>query len=150
MKKIKTFFAIFGGYTPLVRIHIFYKLYFGGIYMANSTSEYAMIKISVTTANGIVPIEGARVSVFYEKVPRSKAPECQTNKTDASGRTSIFRMPVKRAVIGGKVVDFPRRAECDVEISAEGYITRKVRSVHLFPGITVCGCFDLVPVGNHC
>ena len=106
--------------------------------------ECAMIKITVTTASGIIPIEGARVSVSYKSIPGRVDAGNQSKLTDGDGHTGIFKIPVKRVQIGTRVVDFPRRAECDVEICAEGYVTQRARAVHLFPGITVSGCFDLI------
>ena len=106
--------------------------------------EFAMIKVTVTTASGILPIEGARVSVSYKAIPGSADSGKQSKITDGEGHTEVFKIPVKRARIGERLVDFPRRAECDVEICADGYVLRRARAVHLFPGITVSGCFDLI------
>ena len=115
--------------------------------MLINASEYAMIKVSVTTASGIVPIEGACVKVSYKTVPDVGEKCEQFMLTNELGRTGIFKIPIKRAVIGGRMVDFPRRAECNVEIKAEGFVTLKARSVHLFPDITVISSFDLMPSG---
>lgn len=113
--------------------------------MQISTSEYAMIEISVTTACGIVPIEGACVTVSYNTVPGINDNGQKIMITDKNGRTDVFKIPIKRAVVGGRQVDFPRRAECNVEIRADGYVTLRVRAVHLFPNITVVSSFDLMP-----
>lgn len=113
--------------------------------MLTNTSEYAMIKISVTTTSGAVPIAGATVTVSYNTVPGMNAIEKQIMKTDKNGNTEIFKMPIKRAIIGDRRVDFPRRAECNVEIKAEGYVTTRARAVHLFPDVTVMSSFDLIP-----
>lgn len=106
--------------------------------------EFAMIKITVTTASGILPVDGAIVSVSYKPIPGSADSGKQFKFTNGEGHTDVFKIPVKRACIGGRTIDFPRRAECDVEICADGYVTRRARAVHLFPGITVSGCFDLI------
>ncbi len=113
--------------------------------MLTNTSEYAMIKISVTTTSGAVPISDATVTVSYNTVPGMTKVEEEVMKTDKNGNTGIFRIPIKRAIIGGRQVDFPRRAECNVEIKAEGYVTTRAKSVHLFPDVTVISSFDLVP-----
>ena len=106
--------------------------------------ECAMIKITVTTAAGIIPIEGARVSVSYKSIPGSADSGKQSKITNREGQTGVFKIPVRRARIGGRIVDFPRRAECDVEICAEGYVIQRARAVHLFPDVVVSGCFDLI------
>ena len=112
--------------------------------MQTNILEYAMIKVSVTTASGIVPIEGATVTVSYDKIPGMKEAEKQIMITDAGGCTGTFKIPIKRAMIGGRRVDFPRRAECNVEVKADGYVTTRARSVHLFPEVTVMSSFDLI------
>ena len=95
--------------------------------MNSEAIEYAMIKISVTTAGGIVPINGATVVVSYKTFPGLCDCGKQTKHTNSKGEVGIFRIPVKRAVVGGRVVDFPRRAECDIEIRADGYVAFKAR-----------------------
>lgn len=116
--------------------------------MNNKAIEYAMIKISVTTAGGIVPIDGATVIVSYKTFPGLCDCGKQTKHTDANGEAGVFRIPIKRALVGNRCVDFPRRAECDVEVRAEGYVIFKARSVQLFPEITVVSSFDLLPLKN--
>lgn len=117
--------------------------------MNSKKLEYAMIKISVTTAGGVVPIDGATVIVSYKTFPGLCDCGKQTKHTDASGEAGVFRVPIKRAIVGGRSVDFPRRAECDVEIHADGYVKLKARSVHLFPDITVVSSFDLLPLNKN-
>ena len=112
--------------------------------MLTNTNEYAKIKISVTTTSGAVPIKGAMVTVFYHKVPGMNELEKQTLTTNEKGYTEIFNIPIKRAIIGGRQVDFPRRAECDVEIVADGYVTSRAKAIHLFPDVTVISSFDLL------
>ena len=113
--------------------------------MRSKRIEYARIEISVTTAGGILPVSGAVVSVTYNTFPGMCDARKQIRLTDCEGRAGVFEVPVCRAVIGNRQVDFPRRAECDVEICAEGYVTFRARSVHLFPSVTVVSSFDLIP-----
>ena len=112
--------------------------------MNNKLFEKARIEISVTTAGGILPVSGAEVSVSYFTIPGKCDTKKQTRLTDEEGRAGIFELPVRRAFIGGKAVDFPRRAECDVEIKADGYVDYRARAVHLFPEVTVVSNFDLI------
>jgi hypothetical protein len=116
--------------------------------MDNKATEHAMIKISVTTAGGIVPIDGATVIVSYKTFPGLCDCGKQTKHTDSNGEAGVFRIPIKRAFVGNRRVDFPCRAECDVEVIAEGYVIFKARSVQLFPEITVVSSFDLLPLNN--
>lgn len=110
--------------------------------MSVDFSEYAMIDITVTTAGGIISLEGVEVTVIYNYIGGEVIEE--TRVTDREGKTGVFKLPVKRAVIGGKRVDFPRRAECSIKISASGYVPLLVRGVHLFPDVTVKSCFDII------
>ena len=111
--------------------------------------EYAMIKVSVTTAGGVLPVAGAMVTVSYKTFPGLCDCGKQTKHTDAKGESGVFRVPIKRATIGGRQVDFPRRAECDVEIRADGYVAFKARSIQLFPEITVMSSFNLLPLKSN-
>lgn len=111
--------------------------------------EYAMIKVSVTTAGGVLPVSGAMVIVSYKTFPGLCDCGKQTKHTDEKGEAGVFKVPIKRAMIGGKQVDFPRRAECDVEIRADGYVAFKARSIHLFPEITVMSSFNLLPLKSN-
>ena len=104
-----------------------------------------MIAPSVCTAAGIVPVEGAEVTVTYTPPTFICDGGTLTGLTDGKGNAGIFKLPVKRTVIGGRKIDFPRRAECNIEIRAEGFVPLKVRGIHLFPGITVVGRFNLTP-----
>ena len=112
--------------------------------MKNKNSEYARIEISVTTAGGILPVSGAVVAVTYNTLPWMCDSGSQIRLTDEDGRAGTFELPVRRAVIGGKTVDFPRRSECDVEIKADGFVDFRARAVHLFPDVTVVSNFDLI------
>ena len=100
--------------------------------MNNKAIEYAMIKISVTTAGGIVPIDGATVIVSYKTFPGLCDCGKQTKHTDANGEAGVFRIPIKRALVGNRCVDFPRRAECDVEVRAEGYAKLTKSTLHRY------------------
>ena len=116
--------------------------------MQTKSLEYAMIKVSVTTAGGIVPVENACVRLSYNTIPGMNDKGEQIMFTDKCGHTETFRVPVKRAVIGGRRVDFPRRSECNIEIIAKGFVTLCTRAVHLFPDITVVSSFDLMPLSG--
>ena len=113
--------------------------------MRSKQIEYAKIEISVTTAGGILPVSGAVVAVIYDAFPWMCDYGKQIRLTDQEGKAGVFELPVCRAVIGDRQVDFPRRAECGVEIYAEGYVTFRVRGIHLFPSVTVKSSFDLLP-----
>ena len=116
--------------------------------MQTKALEYAMIKVSVTTAGGIIPIENAKVRLSYNTIPGVNDSGEQLKLTDHGGNTEIFKIPIKRAVIGGRRVDFPRRAECNVEIVANGFVTLRTRAIHLFPDVTVMSSFDLMPMSK--
>jgi len=126
-------------------IYCFIKLYFERREsMPVNFSEYAMIEITVTTSGGILPLAEAEVKIIYEYIGGEYFEERKV--TDREGKTGVFRFPVRRAVVGGRKVDFPRRAECNIEISADGYVPLVAKRVHLFPGVTVVGSFDVLPL----
>ena len=116
--------------------------------MTSSISKCAMIEISVTTAGGVVPIEGAAVTVTYNVIPGLNENASQTLYTNKNGRTEVFKLPIKCVMLGGRWVDLPRHAECNVEICAQGYTTLRVRGVRVFSNITVVSSFDLLPING--
>ena len=46
--------------------------------MENNSSDFAMIEVYVTTSLGVVPIEGARVTVTYDGLPDGKGTQVET------------------------------------------------------------------------
>ena len=113
--------------------------------MDNNSSDFAMIEVYVTTALGVVPIEGARVTVSYEGLPDGKGAQVETHVTDAHGYAEPFRMRTKRVKVRDRFVDFPKNHGCNVSISADGYVLTSAKNIPIFPSITVKRGFDLIP-----
>ena len=106
--------------------------------------EYAELVVGVTTDCGLLPLESAKVSVIYSGPPGASEKATITLVTNKDGRCGPFSMYTRRARIGGKYVNLPRFANCDVKIQADGYIPITVRKLPIFPGITVMRSFDLL------
>ena len=113
--------------------------------MENNCSDFAMIEVYVTTSLGVVPIEGARVTVTYDGLPDGKGAQVETHITDARGYAEPFKMRTKRVKIRDRFVDFPKNHGCNVSISAEGYVLTSAKNVPIFPCVTVKRGFDLIP-----
>ena len=113
--------------------------------MENHSSDFAMIEVYVTTSLGVVPIEGARVTVTYDGLPDGKGAQSETHVTDARGYAEPFKMRTKRVKIRDRFVDFPKHIGCNVSISADGYVLMSARNVPIFPNVTVKRGFDLIP-----
>ena len=111
--------------------------------------EYADLIVGVTTDNGLRPIQNANVTVIYSGPPGSGEKIYTSLLTDANGRCGPFSMYIRRARIGGKLVNFPRIAKCDVEIKADGFVPTAARRIPIFPGITVNRSFDLINIKKH-
>ena len=114
--------------------------------MDNQSFDYAMIEVYVTTCSGIVPIEGARVTVTYDGLPDGKSGLKETHITDSKGRAEPFKMRTKRVFIRDKFVDFPKHRGCNVSVCADGYVLTSAKNVPIFPSITVRRSFDLIPI----
>ena len=113
--------------------------------MDGLNSDYAMIEVYVTTCFGIVPIEGASVTVTYEGLPDGKGAQRETHLTDACGRAEPFVMRTRRVRRGDRWVDFPKNHGCNVSVSADGYVLTSAKNIPIFPAITVRRSFDLLP-----
>ena len=113
--------------------------------MSQNSFEFAMIEVSVTTCAGVVPIEGARVTVNYEGLPDGKGAQNETHITDKNGKAEPFKMRMRRIKIHDRYVDFPKNHGCNVSISADGYVLTGAKNIPIFPSITVRRSFDLIP-----
>ena len=113
--------------------------------MAQENFEFATIEINVTTCCGVVPVEGARVTVSYEGLPDGKGAQEETHVTDKNGRSEPIKMRTKRVKIHEKYVSFPKNHGCNVSVSADGYVLTSARNIPIFPSITVRRSFDLLP-----
>jgi hypothetical protein len=105
------------------------------------------MEVYVTTCFGVVPIEGARVTVTYEGLPDGKGAQNETHLTDAQGRAEPFTLRAKRVKIRDRFVDFPKNHGCNVSIAADGYVLTSAKNVPIFPDVTVKRSFDLIPKG---
>ena len=113
--------------------------------MDKNDSEYAMIEVFVTTCCGVVPIEGAKVTVTYEGLPGGKGAQNETHITDKNGRAEPFRMRTRRVKIRDRFVDFPKNHGCNVSVCADGYVLSSAKNIPIFSNITVRRSFDLIP-----
>ena len=104
-----------------------------------------MIEIYVTTSLGVLPVEGARVTVTYDGLPDGKGGQSETHITDSRGYAEPFRMRTKRVKIRDRLVDFPKNHGCHVSVSADGYVLTSAKNVPIFPSITVKRGYDLIP-----
>ena len=113
--------------------------------MAQENFEFATIEINVTTCCGVVPVEGARVTVSYEGLPDGRGAQMETHLTDKNGRSEPFRMRTRRVRVNDRYVNFPKNHGCNVSVSADGYVLTSARDIPIFPSITVRRSFDLLP-----
>ncbi len=111
--------------------------------MANNT-DFAMMEVYVTCCGGIVPIEGAKVTLRYKGLPSEKEEQIEIHTTDKNGRAEPFKLRTKRAKIRDRFIDFPRNVGCFISVSADGFIPCFSRDVPVFSGITVRRSFDLI------
>ena len=106
---------------------------------------YARLRVNVTTACGIVPLKEASVSVTYNAPPSAQDDQVQTLFTDETGQTKLFYMKIRRVKLAEREITLPRRAKCNITVSADGYVPVTAREVPVFPDITVIRSFDLMP-----
>ncbi|MCI6501656.1 MAG: hypothetical protein MSA49_00225 [Clostridia bacterium] len=110
----------------------------------------AMIEITVTTAQGTVPLSGAQVVFSYDGTPDEGASSGYRHEilclTDAEGRAGPVKLKMRRALIGQRYIDFPRNAGCDVRVVVPGYVKTSVRGIPIFPWITVKRSIDVYPL----
>ena len=113
--------------------------------MAQNFSEYAMLEVFVTTCYGVVPVEGAKVTITYEGLPDGKGAQNETHITDENGKAEPFRMRARQVKVRDRLVDFPKNKGCNVVVSADGYVISSAKNIPIFPNIVVRRSFDLIP-----
>lgn len=114
--------------------------------MSKNFFEYATVEVFVTTCSGIVPIEGASVTVTYDGLPDGQGARSETHITNKEGRAEPFKMMTRRVKIKDRYIDFPKNKGCNIAIEADGYVLTSAKNVPIFPKITVRRSFDLIPV----
>ena len=119
----------------------------------NSENEaIGFMEVIVKTANGAIPIENARVSI-YEHLP-AEGSEQSGDKgnilysllTDTSGRTPRVALSAKDKSLSTEYGNKNPYKTYSIAVEKDGYYTNRYTGVPVFQGITSLQPVDLVPL----
>ena len=114
--------------------------------MNNENDSVGFLIVSVNTANGALPVEGATVTVYGGNEAQSDV--IYSLKTDESGRTEKVVLSTKSKELStepGNIAPF----KCyNIEVSAPGYYDNNYINVPIFQGITSLQGVSLIPLSE--
>ncbi len=114
--------------------------------MNNENDSVGFLIVSVNTANGALPVEGATVTIYGGNEAESDV--IYSLKTDQSGRTEKVVLSTKDkelSTVPGNVAPFK---SYNIEVSAPGFYDNNYINVPIFQGITSLQSVSLIPLSE--
>ena len=124
--------------------------------MENSTDAIGFLTVTVRTANGAIPIEGALVNI-YENLEIQNGNGSSTNsnghliysmRTNKQGQTEKVALPAKSASLSLTPGNIHPFTSYNVFASSEGFFSSDVINLPVFQGITSVQPINLVPLSE--
>ena len=106
------------------------------------------LEVAVKTANGALPIEGARVSI-YEYLPSSEGTSgalLYSILTDGDGHTPRLALEAKSKELSMTPGNDSPFSVYNVSVEREGYYSNQYINVPIFQGITAIQPVELIPL----
>jgi len=114
--------------------------------MDNNIQSYGSLVVNVTTADGILPIEGASVRI---SLPGAQGVTVyRETTTDRSGRTeklSVPTPPKAASLTPGETGDAKPYQTVIVDVSKEGFYSNQYQDTYIFPDILTIQNVHLIP-----
>lgn len=103
--------------------------------------------VSVSTARGVIPLENAAVTVYYEDKENSSVFSSMT--TDRSGKTEKIALPAPSRELSEAPGNTKPYATYTVAVEKEGYYSVTNVGVPIFDGITSVQPVEMVPLAEY-
>lgn len=102
------------------------------------------LRVRAYTASGALPVAGATVRVLGAM--ESNRLIAYTSITDIDGQTELFTLPAPSVSysLSPNAAELPYSLY-DLEISAPGYYTKRIRGLTVFPGINSVQLINMIP-----
>ena len=102
------------------------------------------LRVRTYTASGALPVKGATVRVTGAM--ESNRAVAFSSITDVDGQSEIFTLPAPNIDLSQapNPTDLPYSLY-DLEISARGYYTKRIRGLTVFPGINSVQLVNMIP-----
>ena len=100
------------------------------------------MKVQVTSTLGLIPVEGARITISYTGDPESTLEQIST---DGEGQSEVLTLAAPPLEYSMEPSEQQPYGEYTIQVSAEGYIPVNVSGIQVLPGETAVQRVRLVP-----
>ena len=121
----------------------------------NNSDEIGFLVVSVKTANGALPIEGASVTIYaYEKENEKNGSSTLKNdviynlKTDLNGKTPKIALKTKSKSLSNNPENVFPYQTYNAYVTKDGYYDSTYINIPIFQGITSLQEADLIPLSE--
>ena len=114
--------------------------------MDRNTESIGFLIAEVRTANGAIPIEGARVHIYPFDDEKDVI---YSLRTDSSGMTEKVALDTKSKALSMVPGNEQPFAIYNITATAEGYYSSDKARVPIFEGVTSILPFNLIPLGEY-
>ncbi len=115
--------------------------------MDKNTESIGFLIAEARTANGAIPIEGARVYVYASDDERNDV--IYSLRTDISGRTERVALKAKSKELSMSPGNAQPFEIYNITVTAEGYYSSDKSRVPIFEGVTSILPFNLIPLSEY-
>ena len=110
-------------------------------------NEYGTLTVRVAVAGNALPVEGAIVRIRGAEEANSQI--AYSLQTDVDGVTEPVSLPAPRREYSMSPSPAqPPYAVYDIEITADGYYSKRIYGVSVFPGINSLQVINMIPRGD--
>lgn len=113
--------------------------------MDRSTENIGFMIVEVKTANGAIPIEGARIYI-YPSDGGDVLYSLSTNSSGKSERVALNAVSKELSLVPGNPVPY---TTYNVTVTAPGYYSASKSNSPVFEGVTSILPFDLIPLSEN-
>ena len=117
--------------------------------MDTQNSHYGRLLVSVTTALGALPVEGAQVLIYANQEGGADRNVLYSLRTDCSGQTPRVLLPT----VAEGLSEVPNQptpySTYSVVVRKDGYYNAEENEVPIFEGITSIQPMDLIPLSEY-
>ncbi|MGN0366990.1 MAG: carboxypeptidase regulatory-like domain-containing protein [Suilimivivens sp.] len=114
--------------------------------LKNAQTDYSYtgkLQINVTSTLGMIPIQGATVSISYKGVPDVTIERISTN---SSGQTDEIELPSPPPEYSMEPMEEQPYSEYNIQVAAPGYEPILVSGTEILPGVTAVQPIRLTPL----
>lgn len=114
--------------------------------LKNAQTDYSYtgkLQINVTSTLGMIPIQGATISISYKGVPDVTIERISTN---SSGQTDEIELPSPPPEYSMEPMEEQPYSEYNIQVAAPGYEPILVSGTEILPGVTAVQPIRLTPL----